>query len=205
MAPADPIVPTDTAVAAEPGKWSAPMLRAYGVPDSLVRQFEQAHASDDTEWIVNFMLGVRHLCGALPERPAVMAGPLSGNLARQLGHPCRSATDLAELHGDAAVAVPNVTASALRTAGRSHSVHVVIGGPWHHLVPVRPDIVSAATEHELLEALRVADAWGATLGWTQVGDRYERIDPYLLAGRIRDLLPDPIAPGANETTDELVR
>ena len=77
---------------------------------------------------------------------------------------------------------------ALRATVGNRLVHLVVGGNWQHLVTVRPDIVSAATEHDLFDAVRVAAAWGASLGWCLSGDRYVRIDPFQVAGRIREVL-----------------
>jgi hypothetical protein len=164
------------------------------VPDTIVQRVAQHDPSDDTQWIVAFMIGVRHLCTGLPARPMVVTGPSCANLARQLGLASQSGDQLAS--GPGSVASPNASANVLQHQAGERAVHLVVGGSWHHLVPIRPDIVSAATEHDLLEALRVAEAWGAQLGWTLQGDTYVRIDPYLLAGRVRDLLPEPAAPAS---------
>ena len=172
-----------------PTSWTAPTLRAFGVPDGIVDRMTAQAPSDDTEWTVAFMLAVRELCRSLPSGPGVLVGPSGANLARQL--------DLVSFSGDelglsnASVASPNAGPLTLRRAAGGRHVHLVVGGSWHHLVTVRPTIVSAATEHDLVEALRVAEAWGATLGWTLVGERYVRVDPFLLAARIRELLPEP--------------
>ncbi len=172
--------------------WSAPTLRAFGVPDTIVERMLQHRPSDDTEWAVAFMLAVRHLCQPIPDGPTVLAGPAGANLARQLGLVSLTGDELAE--STCSVASPNVEPLALRNALGGRRVHLMIGGGWHHLVTVRPDTVSAASDFDLLEALRVAEAWGAVLGWVPHHDRYVRIDPYLLVGRVRAMLP---------STDEL--
>jgi hypothetical protein len=142
------------------------------------------------------MLAVRDRCRPVPNGPQVLTGPSGANLARQLGLGSVSGDELGASNWS--VASPNAGPVTLRRSAADRRIHLVVGGNWHHLVTVKPDIVSAATDFDLLEALRVAEAWGATLGWTLDGDQYVRIDPYLLAGRVRDLLPsgpDPLLGG----------
>ena len=55
--------------------WSAPTLRAFGVPDTVVGRIDRRVPADDLDWIVAFMLAVREVCGSLPDEPAVLAGP----------------------------------------------------------------------------------------------------------------------------------
>jgi hypothetical protein len=141
---------------------------------------------DDVEWTVSLMIAVRGLCGSLPQGSTVLVGPAGGELARQLKLVNLSAEELND--SVSSVASPNATPVSLRTAVGDRRVHLVVGAQWHHLATVRPDIVSAAGENDLFEAIRVAAAWGAKLGWAPVEGRYQRIDPINIAGRIRELL-----------------
>ena len=197
IAPVAPVaaLPVPFAPPALPsGSWSAPTLRAFGVPDTLVERILQQRPTDDTEWTVAFMLAARHLCQPVPEGPTVLTGPSGANLARQLGLVSLTGDELGE--STCSVASPNAGPLALKHGLGGRHVHLVVGGGWHHLVTVRPDVVSAASDFDLLEALRVAEAWGAVLGWALIEDRYVRIDPYLLAGRVRELLPSSTEVGS---------
>ncbi len=168
--------------------WSGPTLRAFGVPDTIVGKIDRRIPVDDLDWVVAFMLAVRDVCiGELPEEPVVLAGPSCAPLAQSFELPIVGEAELSSIGGS--VAAPEAGPLGLRRGVNGRPVHLVVGGAWHHLATVRPQVVSAACPGDLLEALRVAEAWGATLGWVATDDGYQRIDPYLLAGQVRDLLP----------------
>jgi hypothetical protein len=67
-------------------------------------------------------------------------------------------------------------------------VHLVVGGSWQHLGGLEVHLVSAASESDLLNALRVCVAWHARLGWYWSGDRYDRLDEFAVVSYIRSLL-----------------
>jgi hypothetical protein len=92
------------------------------------------------------------------------------------------------------VAVPHVSARAVAASLNGRVVHLVVGGAWQHLGALPVHMVSAASPADLLEALRVSVAWGASLGWYWSGDRYERIDEFTVVSHIRTMLcvADPV-------------
>ncbi len=75
-----------------------------------------------------------------------------------------------------------------RSALNDRFVHLMVGGQWQHLASIRPHVVSAATQGDLLDAVRTCCAWDATLGWTLVDDRYERIDEFTLVAHVRSIV-----------------
>jgi hypothetical protein len=176
--------------------WSGTTLRALGLPDAVVEMVVSQSPSDDVEWTVSLMIAVRGLCRSLPLGSTVLVGPSGGELARQLKLVNLSAEELGD--SVSSVASPNATPVSLRTAVGDRRVHLVVGGGWHNLATVRPDIVSASTQEDIFEAIRVAAAWGATLGWAPVEGRYVRMDPITIAGRVRELLS--MSPSADRAT-----
>lgn len=164
--------------------WSAAALRVLGVPDSLVTAVTAEQPHDDISWTTALMNALRPLCTGPRPGTSLIVGPACANLARQLRFMSITAEELPDTLSS--VAVPHVSAAQLASGAQDRTVHLVVGGAWQHLATVPVATVSAATDDDLMDALRVAAAWGATLGWTWQGERYERIDPFVVAGRIRD-------------------
>jgi hypothetical protein len=189
--------PTATARQADP-RWSHETLRALGIPDRMVDLAVSEQPVDGPQWIMALMGAFRTICAPPPAGPTVLVGPACANLARQLRLVSVGADELSE--SLSSVAIPNVSAGVARSALNDRFVHLMVGGSWQHLSSIRPDIVSAATDAELLEAVRVCCAWGATLGWTQIGDRYERIDEFTLVSHIRSILYGIDRPASGGTT-----
>jgi hypothetical protein len=161
-------------------------LRALGLPDRIVDLALRDQPKEGPEWIVALMGAFRTICAAAPAGPTVMAGPSCANLARQLRLVSVDAEELSESFSS--VAIPNVTAKTARAAINNRYMHVMVGGRWQHLASIQTHVVSAATPGDLLEAVRVCCAWDATLGWSPVGDRYERIDEFTLVAHVRSVL-----------------
>lgn len=179
------------------GGWSAAALRVIGVPDSIVDAMVAQTPRDDVEWLMSLMNALRPLCETPRPGATLVVGPACANLARQLRFMSITAEELPETISS--VAVPHVSAKELLAGADGRSVHLVVGGAWQHLVSVPAEIVSAATDDDLMDALRAAAAWGGTLGWIWSGDRYERIDPFVVASRIRDAIigtTGPQGPGS---------
>jgi hypothetical protein len=196
-APATDHWPSSAPLARSPrsaGGWSAAALRVIGVPDSIVEAMVAQAPNDDVEWLMALMGALRPLCETPRPGATLVIGPACANLARQLRFMSITAEELPETVSS--VAVPHVSAKELLAGADGRSVHLVVGGSWQHLVSVPAEIVSAATDDDLMDALRAAAAWGATLGWIWSGDRYERIDPFVVASRIRDAITGTTAPRA---------
>ena len=179
------IVPRRASAAIDP-RWSHQTLRALGLPDRLVDIAMLQRPVEGPQWIMALMGAFRTLCSPPPAGPTVLVGPSCANLARQLRLVSVGADELSE--SLSSVAIPNVSTSVARSALNDRFVHVVVGGPWQHLASIRAHVVSAATESDLLEAVRVCCAWDATLGWTLVDDRYERIDEFTLVAHVRSIV-----------------
>jgi hypothetical protein len=195
-APATPAVstPTDAWPSSAPpartprsaGGWSAAALRVIGVPDSIVEAMVAQAPQDDVEWLMSLMNALRPLCETPRPGATLVVGPACANLARQLRFMSITAEELPETVSS--VAVPHVSAKELLAGADGRSIHLVVGGAWQHLVTVPAEIVSAATDDDLMDAVRAAAAWGGTLGWIWSDDRYGRIDPFMVASRIRDAI-----------------
>jgi hypothetical protein len=186
--PAAPIItpaPREAPIAHDP-RWSHQSLRALGLPDRIVDLAVRENPVEGPEWIVALMGAFRTICSSAPAGPTVMVGPSCANLARQLRLVSVDADELSESFSS--VAIPNVSAKVARAATNNRYMHVMVGGRWHHLASIQTHIVSAATPADLLEAVRVCCAWDATLGWSPVGDRYERIDEFTLVAHVRSVL-----------------
>jgi hypothetical protein len=171
-----------------------------GVPDSIVDAMVAQAPRDDVEWLMALMNALRPLCETPRPGATLVVGPACANLARQLRFMSITAEELPETVSS--VAVPHVSAKELLAGADGRSVHLVVGGAWQHLVSVPAEIVSAATDDDLMDALRAAAAWGGTLGWIWGGDRYERIDPFLVASRIRDAIIGATTPHGSSSTNE---
>jgi hypothetical protein len=186
-----PAVPAAPVTVAD-RRWSHHVLRAMGIPDPVVDVAARSHPATESEWIVALMGALRDLCAPAAAIPTIMVGPACANLARQLRLVSVAPEEL--LDSVSSVAVPHVSARAVAASLNGRVVHLVVGGAWQHLgaLPVR--MVSAASPADLLEALRVGVAWGASLGWYWSGDRYERIDEFTVVSHIRTLLcaADPV-------------
>lgn len=191
-APATPPSPRPDVVAdrapaahADP-RWSHHTLRALGLPDRIVDLAlrEQPHGAQ--QWIMALMGALRTICTPPPVGPTVLIGPACANLARQLRLVSVGADELSE--SISSVAIANVSTGIARASLNDRAVHIVVGGSWQHLGSIRPHVVSAATEADLLETVRVCCAWDATLGWAPIGDRYERIDEFTLVSHVRSIL-----------------
>ncbi len=166
--------------------WSATGLRVLGVPDSVIDAALRHHPTDEIEWNAALLLALKPLCTLPPGDPAVMIGPACANLARHLKLVQLTAEELGD--SVSSVAVPDVDVSELDRSARDRHIHLVIGGAWQHFVSVRPDIVSVAHPDGLIEAVRAAAAWGASLGWAVVDGDYVRIDPFMIIAHLRALL-----------------
>jgi hypothetical protein len=184
--PARSIRPAPAAAVAQPGLWSAEALRSIGLPETLVAETARQQPDSDVTWNVGLMLALQHVCSTDIPPGAVMIGPACADLARRLRVISLDAGELGNTV--TSVAIADATPKRLAHGLNGRSVHLVVGGSWRHLATVRPDVVSAATPSDLIDAVRVAGSWGARLGWVQRGDRHVRIDPFLVAGYIRDLL-----------------
>ncbi|MCU1393242.1 MAG: hypothetical protein JWM34_1670 [Ilumatobacteraceae bacterium] len=167
-------------------RWSHHSLRAIGLPDRIVDIAMLQRPVESPQWIMALMAAFRTLCNPTPNGPTVLVGPSCANLARQLKLVSVGAEELSETLSS--VAIPNVSTLVARNALNDRNVHVMVGGDWEHLASIRPHVVSAATESDLLEAVRVCCAWDATLGWTLVDDRYQRIDEFTLVAHVRTIL-----------------
>lgn len=167
-------------------RWSHQALRAIGLPDRIVDIAMLQHPVEGPQWIMALMGAFRTLCAPAPAGPTVLVGPSCANLARQLRLVSVGADELSDSFSS--VAIPNVSTNIARSALNDRYVHLMVGGSWQHLASIRPDVVSSATECDLLEAVRLCCAWEATLGWTLVGDKYERIDEFTLVACVRSVL-----------------
>ncbi len=167
-------------------RWSHQALRAIGLPDRIVDIAMLQHPVEGPQWIMALMGAFRTLCAPAPAGPTVLVGPSCANLARQLRLVSVGADELSDSFSS--VAIPNVSTNIARSALNDRYVHLMVGGSWQHLASIRPDVVSSATESDLLEAVRLCCAWEATLGWTLVGDKYERIDEFTLVACVRSVL-----------------
>ena len=181
-----PIRPVSMTELTHDPRWSHQSLRALGLPDRIVDHALRDQPKEGPEWIVALMGAFRTICASAPAGPTVMAGPSCANLARQLRLVSVDAEELSESFSS--VAIPNVTAKTARAAINNRYMHVMVGGRWQHLASIQTHVVSAATPADLLEAVRVCCAWDATLGWSPVGDRYERIDEFTLVAHVRSVL-----------------
>jgi hypothetical protein len=114
-----------------------------------------------------------------------MCGPACRGLATELRVPLIDLAAAPEREGR--MALPAATATDLARVG-DRPVHLVVGGAWRHLATVRPAIVSAATDDDLVDAVRVAVAWEVPLGWLGQRDGAVRIDPFVIAAHVRALL-----------------
>ncbi|MCU1397084.1 MAG: hypothetical protein JWN62_193 [Acidimicrobiales bacterium] len=167
-------------------RWSHQTLRAIGLPDRIVDLALLQRPVEGPQWIMALMGAFRTLCSPAPAGPTVLVGPSCANLARQLRLVSVGSEELAESHSS--VAVANVSTNIARSAMNDRSVHLIVGGQWQHLASIPAQIVSAATEADLLDAVRACCSWNATLGWTLVDNRYERIDEFTLVAHVRSIV-----------------
>lgn len=181
-----PMIASRRNVPASDPRWSHQTLRAIGLPDRIVDIAMLQHPAEGPQWIMALMAAFRTLCAPAPTGPTVLIGPSCANLARQLRLVSVGADELSDSFSS--VAIPNVSTQIARSALNDRYVHLMVGGAWQHLASIRPDSVSAATDDDLLETVRLCCAWDATLGWTLVGDRYERIDEFTLVAHVRGIL-----------------
>jgi hypothetical protein len=168
------------------GGWSAAALEAVGLPASLVARVAGVRPHDEVTWNAALMLAVRDWCGAELPPGAVMAGPACGDLAAALHVPVIDADAVADREGP--VAVPTASAAELAATVGGRPVHLVVGGRWRHLATVRPVLVSAATDDDLIDAVRAAVAWDEPHGWVTHDAAVVRIDPFVVAAHVRALL-----------------
>jgi hypothetical protein len=140
------------------------------------------------QWIVALMSILRDYCGKQSVISTVMVGPTSADLAKQLKLVTVEPEELAE--SVSSVALTDATASVLSNGLNGRQVHLVVGGDWQHFVSVPVHIVSASSSRDLMGAVRVAAAWGATLGWHSAGGRFERIDEFCIIDMLRTVLRD---------------
>lgn len=175
-----PAAPDDTTT------WSVPALRAIGLPDALVADIARRGPTDEVSWNVALLMALRTLCTRRPPDASVLVGSSSAKLAAHLG---LRVVDVTELAGSAGtVAVPAASADDLAALGADRGAHLVVGGAWRHLAAVRPTVVSAATLDDVVDAVRVAVAWDAPLGWVDGPAGAARIDPFVVAEHVRTLL-----------------
>lgn len=167
-------------------RWSHQTLRAIGLPDRIVDLAMMQRPVEGPQWIMALMGAFRTLCAPAPAGPTVLVGPACANLARQLRLVSVGSEELAESHSS--VAVANVSTNIARSAMNDRFVHLIVGGQWQHLASVPAHVVSAATEADLLDAVRACCSWNATLGWTLVDNRYERIDEFTLVAHVRSIV-----------------
>ncbi|MCE9620961.1 MAG: hypothetical protein K8R99_01300 [Actinomycetia bacterium] len=167
-------------------RWSHRALRAAGVPDQVVELAMASEPVTEGEWIVALMRALRGFCGTTLAAPSVMIGSSCVDLAKQLRLVTVAADELVD--SVSTVAAPAVGARALIAGLNERQVHLVVGADWQQLGGVQAHVVSASSQADLLEALRVCVAWGGTLGWYWSGDRYERLDEFTVVSHIRELL-----------------
>lgn len=178
--------PPPAPASVRPGGWSQQTLRSLGVPDALVAAANGSRPQSEGEWIVALMTVLASRCRQQVTAPSVLVGPVCANLARQLKMVSVAPDELLETVSS--VAIPNASAKAIAAGLNGRQVHLVVGGPWHHLAGLPAGIVSAASPGDLLEAVRVCMAWDAQLGWYWSGERYERIDEFTVVAHIRTLM-----------------
>jgi hypothetical protein len=154
--------------------WSAPALRALGVPDEIVRATLTARPTDDDAWADALADAVDSFCGELPDGPTLIAGPQAEALAAALGIPVIIAGEEAPEHPVVALATEDVEELLASRHGRH--IHLLVGGAWQELARVRPVAVSAAGQRYVLAALTVAAGWTVPLGWVG-GFTAKRITP----------------------------
>jgi hypothetical protein len=184
--PAAPVAPVHRTGAA--GGWSAEALRSLGLPDRIVDAALAKNPTTEGQWIVALMSILRDYCGKQSVISTVMVGPTSADLAKQLKLVTVEPEELSE--SVSSVALADATASVLAAGLNGRQVHLVVGGEWQHFVSVPVHIVSAASSRDLMGAVRVAAAWGATLGWHRAGGRFERIDEFSIIDMLRTVLRD---------------
>lgn len=168
------------------GVWSAAGLEAVGLPSRLVAGVAAIGPQDEVTWNAALMLALRDHCGAPLPAGDVMAGPAGAVLAAARHLTVVAAGELADREG--AVAVLDADAATLAAGLDGRPLHLVVGGAWRHLATARPAVVSAASIDDLIDAVRVAVAWDAPLGWVHDGAGAVRIDPFLVAAHVRSLL-----------------
>jgi len=184
--PASPVAAVHRTGAA--GGWSAEALRSLGLPDRIVDAALAKNPTTEGQWIVALMSILRDYCGKQSVISTVMVGPTAADLARQLKLVTVEPEELVE--SVSSVALEDASASVLAAGLNGRQVHLVVGGEWEHLVSVPAHIVSASSPQDLMVAVRVATAWGATLGWHRLGGRYERIDEFCIIDMLRTVLRD---------------
>jgi len=190
--PAAPVTAVHRTGAA--GGWSAEALRSLGLPDRIVDAALARNPTTEGQWIVALMSILRDYCGKQSVISTVMVGPTSADLARQLKLVTVEPEELSE--SVSSVALTDATASVLASGLNGRQVHLVVGGDWQHFVSVPVHIVSASSSRDLMGAVRVAAAWGATLGWYSSGGRFERIDEFCIIDMLRTVLRDGERVGA---------
>lgn len=182
------------------GVWSAAGLEAVGLPSRLVAGVAAIGPQDEVTWNAALMLALREHCGAALPSGDVMAGPAGAVLAAARHLTVVAGGELADREG--AVAVLDADAATLAAGLDGRPLHLVVGGAWRHLATARPAVVSAAGIDDLIDAVRVAVAWDAPLGWVHDGSAAVRVDPFLVAAHVRSLLA-PVhraAPPARRST-----
>jgi len=184
--PASPVAAVHRTGAA--GGWSAEALRSLGLPDRIVDAALAKNPTTEGQWIVALMSILRDYCGKQSVISTVMVGPTSADLAKQLKLVTVEPEELAE--SISSVALTDSSASVLCAGLNGRQVHLVVGGEWQHFVSVPVHIVSASSSRDLMGAVRVAAAWGATLGWHRAGGRFERIDEFCIIDMVRTVLRD---------------
>lgn len=164
--------------------WSAPALRALGLPEGMVAAAAALAPRDDAEWTAALMLACRDRFEAVPNTPMLMAGPQLAAMASALRLPLVEPGDPVSA---AYVALETDDPDEVLATLGGRDLHLVVGGSWQELARLRPVVVSAAGPRFMLQALSVAHAWGVPLGWMG-GVESVRLDAVTLALEIRSAL-----------------
>ena len=185
LAPRSIAAPGSNVIAAPIGSgWSAPALRALGLPEGMVAAAAALAPRDDAEWTAALMLACRDRFEAVPKTPMLMAGPQLAAMASALRLPL---VEPGEPGRAAYVALETDDPDEVLATLDGRDLHLVVGGSWQELARLRPVVVSAAGPRFMLQALSVAHAWGVPLGWMG-GVESVRLDAVTLALEIRSAL-----------------
>lgn len=178
-----------------PIAWSTMDLVRHGIPTEIVAAVGAIDPNDDVAWITGLAEAVAPYCGPLPDLETVIVGPNAEDIADALGIAMVEPGQTAPYEGSFAsvITADPQDRDWLEFVRGTRRLHYAIGSDqtWRQVLLDVPSIVSWIGEANLVDALYLAVAFNATLGYGVLpgaGGALARIYPIDVALAIRSMM-----------------
>ncbi len=175
-----------------PVAWSTMDLVRQGIPTEIVTSVADIDPNDDVAWITGLADAIAPYCGPLPDSDSVIVGPNAEDIADALGIGMVEPGQTAPYEGSFASVVGSNPHDKdwLEFVRGKRLLHYAIGTDqaWRQVLVDVPTVISWIGEATLMDALYLAVAFDATLGYGVLpgsGGSLTRVYPVDVALAIR--------------------